>query len=202
MARYSRSRFFPILLVIVIMIIAIAAIVSLARAIFFSDDRQPASTVQLDASREALLSTDAERKVRMTVRGAIVADEEFHSYRITVTPSSRSLVTYRGYLDRQVDATNLGNNVQAYEQFVHALDKANFAKGSPFDDERDDTRGICATGRVYEFEIINGDNTVERLWTSTCSGSPGSLDASVSQVSNLFVEQIPNAAQKIRNVNL
>lgn len=202
MSRYSRNRFIPVLLIIVIMIIAIVALVSLARAIFFSGDRSGNSLQQVDVSREALLSTDADRKVQMTIRGPIVADENFNSYRITVTPNSRTLVTYRGYLDRQVDRVNLGNNVKAYEEFVHALDKANLAVGVQFDKDKDDTRGICATGHVYEYEILDGDTVVKRLWTSTCKGSPGSLKASAAQLTNLFTAQIPDAKTPLRKINL
>lgn len=202
MSRYSRSRFLPILLVVVIMIIAIVALVSLARAIFFSGGRTDDSTQQVDVSREALLDTSGGRKVQMTVRGPIVADETFNSYRVTVTPSSRSLVTYKGYLGTQIDAINLGNNVRAYDEFVHALDKANLSLGVQFDEKQDDTRGICATGRLYEYEIINGDEVIKRLWTSTCKGSPGSLKASAEQLTNLYIQQIPDARTPLGKIKL
>ena len=201
MSRYSRNRFIPVLLIVVIMIIAVVALVSLARAIFFSG-RSSETVQQVDVSREALLKTDTERKVQMTIRGPIVADEDFSSYRITVTPGSRSLVTYRGYLDKQVDRVNLSNNVKAYEQFVNALDKANLAKGVQFDEENDSTLGICASGRVYEYEIIDGDNVVKRLWTSTCKGSPGSLKASAEQLTRLFTSQIPDARTPLSKISL
>lgn len=175
------------------MIIAIVALVSLARAIFFSGGASNNITEQVDVSRNALLDTAVDRKVQMTIRGPIVADENFTSYRIVITPGSRTLTTYQGYLDKQVDRISLGNNVKAYEEFVHALDKANLAKGVQLEEEKDDTRGICATGRVYEYEIIDGDDVIKRLWTSTCKGSRGSLQASTDQLTNLFVNQIPDA---------
>ena len=200
MARYGKSRVAPFILIFIIIAIAIAAIIALARAIFIDDGSQPTSTT--DISREALLSTTNDRKVRMTVRGPIVADETFYSYRIEITPSSRNLVTYNGYLERQLDAVNLTNNIPAYDEFVHALDKANLAKGTQLEDSQDDTRGICATGRLYDFAIISGDSVIKRLWTSTCKGSPGSLDASVGQLSNLFIEQIPNGSEIINKIDL
>lgn len=201
MSRYSQNRFLPILLTVIIMIIAVVALVSLARAIFFSGSN-PAQIEQLDTSRAALLSTDTERSVRMTVRGPIVADENFNSYRTIITPSSRTLVTYNGYLDRTIDRVTLTNNVSAYEEFVHALDKADLPVGTQFEAERDDTRGICATGRVYEYEIIKGDSVVKRLWTSTCKGSPGSLRASAEQLTNLFTAQIPDAREPLRKISI
>lgn len=200
MARYRNSRIIPIILIVFISVIAIAALVSLARAVFFSGT--PQAVEQVDVSREALLKTDADRSVTMTVRGPIVADESFQSYRITVTPSARTLITYNGYLDRVVDEVRLPNNVAAYEQFVFALDRAELARGEAFTGDRNDVRGICATGRVVEFAIINKQDVVKQLWTSTCRGSVGSLDASVDQLTNLFVSQIPGGRSAINKINL
>lgn len=200
MVNYRTSRILPIILVIVIIIIAIAAIVSLARVVFFSGGSSaPAVT---DVSREALLNTASGRSVTMTVRGPIVADEEFHSYKIDISASSRQLSTFKGYLGTVVDRVTLGNNVAAYEEFVHALDKADLADGAELEGDRNDIRGICATGRVYEFSILNDGDSVKTLWTSTCKGSTGSLDASVNQLTELFVNQVPDSEKLIKKVSL
>lgn len=199
MANYRTSRILPIILVIVIIIIAVAAIVSLARVIFFSES---SNTAIVDESRDALLSTTAGRSVTMTVRGPIVADEEFHSYQIDITPTSRTIRTYTGYLESVVASNTLANNVASYEQFVYALDKADLADGKELVGDKNDVRGVCATGRVTEFAILNNGNTVKKLWTSTCKGSPGSLDASAVQLTSLFVNQIPDADKLIKKVSL
>jgi hypothetical protein len=199
MANYRTSRILPAILVIVIAIVAIAALVSLARVIFFSG---PAAPEVPDTSRDTLLSTGDGYGVTMSVRGPIVANEEFHSYQISVSNNNRSIKTYTGYLDSIVDQINLGNNVAAYEEFVHALDKADLADGTELEGDRNDVRGICATGRVYEFTILDDNKSVKRLWTSTCKGSQGSLDASVDQLRQLFVKQIPDADKLIDDVNL
>lgn len=200
MANYRTSRILPIILVIVIIIIAVAALVSLARVVF--SGTQTASPEVVDVSREALLNTGASRSVSMTVRGPIVADEAFHSFKIDITPTSRQMTTYKGYLDAVVEQVNLPNNTAAYEQFVYALDKADLAKGSELEGERNDVRGICATGRVYEYSILDNGNSVKTLWTSTCKGSPGSLRASYAQLTELFTAQIPGSPKLINTVSL
>jgi hypothetical protein len=200
MATYRTRRILPIILVIVIMIVAVAALVSLARAVFFSGNSERPAVV--DVSRDALLNTGSEHRVTMTVRGPIVADEEFNSYTISVSPNNRSVTTYRGYLDTVVEQQSLGNNTAAYEQFVYALDKANLPQGRQLEGERNDVRGVCANGRMYEFSIIRGNEPVKMLWTSTCNGSRGSLEANVEQLRGLFTAQIPDARSLISNVNL
>lgn len=200
MVSYRTQRVLPVVLVIVIIIIAVAALVSLARAVFFSGESSTSEVV--DVSRQALLNTSDGHSVAMTVRGPIVAQEEFNSYTISVSPSNRTMTTYTGYLDTVVEQQALGNNVAAYEQFVYALDKADLADGRELDEDRDDVRGVCATGRVYEFFINADGETVKRLWTSTCSGSRGSLDANVEQLRELFTAQIPDARSLTSNISL
>jgi hypothetical protein len=200
MATFRRSRIIPVALVLIIIAIAIAALVSLARAVFFSGDTQ--KTTQVDVSRDALLSTTANRSVRITVRGAIVADEQFHSYQITISPSSRILTTYIGYLDTHVDQVLLPNNIPAYEEFVYALDRASLVKGIELTGDKNDTRGICASGLVYQFDVLQDTKTVKSLWTTTCKSVTGSLSASVDQLKKLFIDQIPNATTLIGKIHL
>jgi hypothetical protein len=200
MYRGNSSRLFPIILVLIVIAIAVAALVSIGRVIF-GGGSQP-DKAQVDTSQQALLDTSATHSVRMTVRGPIVAEENFRSYRITVDASSRNLTTYSGYIEQPIDSKDLSNNTQAYEQFVFALNRANLVKGVAFNDDKDDTRGICATGKVYEFEVIDSGSIIKRLWTSTCKGSPGSFKGSVTQVQNLFLQQIPDNRTVLKKIDL
>jgi hypothetical protein len=204
MANYRRSRIFPIALILIIVAVSIAAMISLVRVVFFNNSSTNTTTVtsQADIGRQALISTTAGREVDVIVRGPIVADEDFHSYAIKITPSSRSLTTYNGYLDRVVDNVSLGNNIPAYEELVYSLDNANLAKGTELVGDKNDTRGICASGSLYAFSIIDSGKPIETLWTSTCSGSRGSLNANVNQLMTLFQDQIPNSDKLIGKIKL
>ncbi|MDN5275267.1 MAG: exported protein of unknown function [Candidatus Saccharibacteria bacterium] len=199
MYRGNSSRVVPILLVLIVIAIAVAALVSAGRAIFGGDQT---GKTQVDIGRDALLNTTLDHSVRMTVRGSIVADENFRSYQVVVNPTNRSLTTYSGYLDQPLGAKQYGNNAKAYEEFVYALDKANMMKGDAFSGDKDDTRGLCATGEVFEFEVLNGGNVVKRLWTTTCKGSAGSLKASTTQLETLFHNQIPDSRTILRTIDL
>lgn len=200
MANYRTTRIIPIVLVVVIIIIAIASLVSLARVVFFSGSATNGATV--DTSRDSLLNTTAQHSVSMTVRGPIVADEKFRSYQIDISAGARTIKTYTGYLDTIVDQNSLGNNVAAYDQFVNALDKANLTKGKQFEGDKNITLGVCATGTVTDFSILDGTMVVKDLWTSTCNGSPGSLNGSVTQMTSLFINQIPGASTQIAKLGL
>jgi hypothetical protein len=190
MYKGSSSRVIPIVLVVLVMAIAIAVLITVGRAIFGGDQ---SSQGQTDTGRQALLSTTSGHSVRMTVRGPIVANENFQSYLVLISPESRLLNNYTGYLGQSTSTKQLSNNVKAYEEFVHALDKATLMDGTAFSGDKDDTRGICATGSVYEFDVLTNGSSTKHLWTSTCSGSRGSLKGSLTQDKNLFMKQIPGA---------
>ncbi|MBP9667599.1 hypothetical protein KBD87_02230 [Candidatus Saccharibacteria bacterium] len=189
------NRFLPLLIVIVIIVLVIIAIVAIGRALLSSSTPAP-TTQKVNSTRQALLTVGDTRSVSMIVRGPIVADEDFRSYKISVSPDHRTMDVYKGYLDTRTNGTTLGNNEKSYTQFVHALDKADFANVLT-GKISSDLRGICATGYVYEFQLGNDGKVVKTLWTSTCSGSKGNLGASKDQLGNLFRVQIPNASQYI-----
>lgn len=201
MATYRNSRTLPTILTVIVIIIAIVGLVSLARFIFFPGSSS-SNNALTDTSRDDLLSSVEGRSVSMTVRGPIVADENFRSYKITISPTSRVIKTYTGYLGTVLEQRTLTNNVAAYEEFVHALDKANLVAGQPFTGENNDVRGICATGRVYEFSLLKDAEATETLWTSTCSGSKGSLKANADQLTQLYRAQIPESRELIRAISL
>jgi hypothetical protein len=200
MYKSSSSRVVPIVIVLIVIAVAIAVLVSVGRAIFGGNSGT--ETTKVDLGVESLLNTSVDRSVRMTVRGPIVADENFRSYQIAVDSSSRRMTTYAGYLDTTIENVQLGNSTKGYEEFVFALNRANLMKGTELDADKDDSRGICASGRVYEFEVMQGNSVIKRLWTSTCKGSAGSLKASVTQLQKLFNDQIPDSRKTLSKVDI
>ena len=210
MARRKSSRILPLVLVLVAIAIAIAVLISLARAIFLpsdskknNDDSLTSQTQSLDPTA-ALLDTSADRSVSLIASGPIVAQENFRSYQITITPSERKLILYEGYLGTVVDSQSLDNNVNAYGQFVGALNLAGLTAAKTPEDLKDNRQGVCATGEYYQFDLLKNYNKdlVYRYWTSTCSGSSGTLKANAEQIIDLFVRQIPEARTILKNINV
>lgn len=200
MANYRTSRILPTVLTIIVIVIAIAGLVALARLLFTGSSSTAVSEFQ--AQQQGLLNTDDGRAVSMRVRGPIVADEDFRSYQVIISPTERKFTAYTGYLDVVTDQQVLSNNTAAYDQFVHALNKANMVAGTPFTGDKNNVLGVCATGKVYEYRTMSGGEDQTMLWTSTCSGSPGSLKASSTQLSRLFLSQIPDGSNIEANLKI
>lgn len=204
-------RIAPILLIIAIAILSIITVVTIVNAFMNGGNSAPNQVQQTnseaskedgsDSSKE-LLSIDQDRSVKMTVRGPIVAQENFRSYTVEVSPKFRKLTTYKGYIGEVIKEVKFENNAESYTQFVNALNKANMMKGTAFSGEADDLAGVCATGHLYDFSILKGDNVEKHLWTSTCSGSKGSLLANTKQLQNLFITQVPGNEQIVRDLGI
>lgn len=192
MYRGSRPRILPIIVVIIIVALIVATLVTAGKMLFSGKSSQSTKKVSSSSSIEgALLNEGADRSVQWTVRGPIVANEKFHSYQITISPSGRTYVVYSGYLDQVTNTKTYDNNTQAYEQFTYALDKAGISKTRNVPDA--DLRGVCATqGLAYKFETLSDSKVDHSMWSSTCKDSPGTMIANALQVQALFVNQIPD----------
>ncbi len=203
MDRSGLQRIIPVILVIIVIGLAAFALFSVGRTLFGGAGNSQESTAPaVNNGQQALTNVTADRGVRMSVRGPIVAGENFHSYTVTVKPDSRNMTTYTGYLGQEVEKSDLANDTQAYTQFVNALSRAKLMDGSPLTGDANNTDGICATGYLYMFETLQADNTVQTLWTTTCKGSLGSLKANLSQVRSLFQRQIPTFSALTKKVNM
>lgn len=181
------ARFIIIALAVLIVGIIIAAIFSLGSALFGGG-----SSKTNNQDDVLLLSNTSDARVEVLVRGPIVADEDFKSQTITISQNKRTLYIYKGYKNEVKEKVELSNSVKAYGEFINALGKAGFMTGKP--QERPiSLEGICATGKVYEFSLYKGDTEEQTVWTSTCNGSIGNLNANLSQVYSLFLRQIPDS---------
>ena len=185
------------------MIVAIAAVIAIGRALLGGgSSNNSTNTAVTDEGRTALLTVDNSRSVRLTVRGPIVSDESFRSYRVTISPEERDITTYEGYLEKVIETKKFDNNNRAYEELVHALDKRRMMDGRVLTEEQNDLRGICASGQIYQFDTLVNGETVRSLWTSDCDGSKGSATANVSEVIDMFLNQIPEGRKIVSGVGL
>ncbi len=182
------SRIIPIILILIVIAASIAGIWSIGQSIFGGG--APAPTEVVNRGAENLTKTESGSGVRMTVRGPIVGNEEHNSYTITVKPNYRNMTTYKGYNKKPIQRKELSNNKKAYTELVHALDRLGYMDDLPFIDSANDTRGICATGTLYEFEVLKDNKSVQKLWTASCTR--GSFNAKLTLVRELFLDQIPD----------
>ncbi len=185
--KYSTTPVTPILLVVAIVAVILIGLYLLIQVIFPSSN--PGQSVTSD--QQALLESAVDSSIRMTVRGPIVAEENFRSYQVIISPINRSLVISKGYQGQEINRVPLSNNTPSYEQFTGALNQANFVKTNSTNYD-DNLSGLCASGVLYKFEIVKANQAVKQLWASSCSSVRGSLGANLDTILKLFAAQIPN----------
>lgn len=198
MLKYKTRQILTVAVVLIVIAIAIAALVSIARVMFFTNNS--ANNTQNNASQQSLIDTSANRAIVMSVRGPVVSNEKFKSYQVKISPSLRVLNVYSGYDNKVEKNVTLQNNKSAYEQLVFALNKANLMRGNELTGADNDTRGVCANGELYSFSILNADKSEKTLWTSTCGNAKGSLDGNLVTLRDLFIGQFPEDNSVIRNL--
>ncbi len=192
MYRSNSARIVPLIILLVVVVALILGLVTVGKYIF-GGTRPSVDREAQSQARDELLTVDAGRSMVMSIRGPIVGNNAFRSESISISTSERVYTLYKGYLEDIKSQATLDNNTPAYEEFVYALDKAALTtpgKYSP--EEASDLRGICATGQVYQFSLYEDDNRLQWYWTSTCKGSPGTLGASLPQITDLFAAQMPD----------
>lgn len=198
MYKGNRSKFFPIVVIIVIIAIIVFGLVSVIRMLFNRGDSTPEPKTTSVSSQ--LLNTADNQSVSMIVRGPVVANEQFRSYQVTISPSGRSITAWQGYDKTNVIATrSYDNNTSAYTQFVNALDYAGYAKTNAT--KNNDTKGLCADGKVYNFQIGSGSNVTDDRWTTNC-GVKGSFGGNGPAIRELFLDQLPEASDITNQIDL
>lgn len=189
------------------LLIASVAFILIVGAIFFAISGGLFGGSKTNQADTQISVTDifANRSVRMTVQGPIVANENRESYQIEVGLSARSIAAIKGFDSQVVSSANYDNNRQAYTEFAYALSRAGFGKARNVSDVAADERGVCATGKRYIFEILDNGRSVSRLWTSTCSNVSGTLDVgskSISSIKSLFDLQIADRQIALKAIQL
>lgn len=190
-------RVIPIVFILIVIAVAIAAMVSVGQSMFGGDQPE-----EVNQGKRSLVNTSEDRSVRMIVRGPILADENYYSYTVTVKAASRTMTTYNGYLNRQIETKELPNSLPSYEQFVYALDRAKMMDAKEFSGDEDDIRGLCATGKLVKFETLRGTSVIKSLWTTTCRNAQGSLRTEYIALQNLFRTQIPDYSKMITKTRI
>lgn len=191
MVSYKTTRIIQRLFILAIVIVIAVGMFFIAQTMINTNQNQPINT-----GKEALLKTSDGYAVSLSVRGPIVADEDFRSYKIVISPNFRGLDVYKGYKQVNLDSIKLNNNLPAYEQFVYALDRAGFMNGSV----DSDNKGVCATGYIYEFETIKDEKTVKKIWQSSCGSTRAISRSGVRIIMNLFLNQIKGGESLIKKL--
>lgn len=137
---------------------------------------------------------------QLTIDGPTNADQTHQQIQITVGNTNTQFEILNGYQGQVATSKTFESNQAAFATFLHALNLAGFTKGNA-DPNLSDDRGFCPDGDRYEFELLQGSDTIERYWATSCGGQ-GTYAGNVNLTLDLFQKQVPNYFDLISNVIL
>lgn len=145
--------------------------------------------------------SDTSTEVRYTVSGQINAREDHRTIQITVGKDSRTITLFEGYQGAVLKQSSFLNDQDAYQAFLSALHNEGFTKA------RESKKGVeplgaCPLGKRYWFDIIDGQETKQSLWTTSCSGGAGTFAGKRGTMSSLFELQIPGYDEFTEGISL
>jgi len=129
-------------------------------------------------------------EVRYTKEGNINAREDHRVVQISVGRDYRTIQLFDGYQGNVIKSDTLSNDQDAYRAFLSALHNSGYTK------TRVATRGVeplgaCPNGLRSHYDILQGAETFQSLWSTTCSNAKGTFAGNTSAVQTLFEAQIP-----------
>lgn len=161
----------------------IFVIVLIVRGFTGNDKKEALPTPLLDYANTSV-------EMQYTVAGPVIADEERTALRVTVGQDQTKIEKLEGYNESISQQKTYANNLAAYSEFLRALDIAGYTRGVE-DPSLKDERGFCPSGERYSFDIIDGGNVKQHLWTTSC-GKSGNFKGKPRPIITLFQNQIPD----------
>lgn len=138
--------------------------------------------------------------VRYTIDGQVNAASLHNRIRVTVSKDQVLFEQIQGYEGKLVQTKTYPSDVQAFSTFLRSLQIAGYTNGNKeFDD---DERGYCPLGQRYIYEAIDGGDTLQRWWSTSCSTEIGSFKGQASTIRTLFQRQVPEYTNLTRTIRL
>jgi hypothetical protein len=145
---------------------------------------------------DSYAATDA--AASMVIDGPINAAGEHQIIRITVDRENVTYEELRGYDGSVTEMHKFSNSENAYDVFLHALRHAGFTQGDT-SSKAGDEKGYCPLGERYIFQLVQGDESIERFWATSC-GNPKTYHGNLGVTIALFKAQVPDYDKLSSNV--
>lgn len=187
-----------VILIIILAIALIGGIFWLAKALIFDNNSGAKNSVEQLNDGEKLLKERGENLgLRLSVRGPIVAPENHYSLALTVKQDSRNLTIWRGYNGEIFKKIERKNSAKSFADFLAAAERAGIATEKNSGQNEQNLAGICASGQLIRFEILEKNAAKFSLWTTSCNGISGNFGGAHNNLIELFLKQIPDAKKEI-----
>lgn len=187
----------------VLIILGVLIVIIIAVIIFNVINRPSNKNTESSTAAPTSLSTyaDTAATVSYTIGGVIRGNDQYRAIKITVSNTGRTIQILSGYQGQILKSQTTPNNIQAYQQFLAAIQNQGFLSQRT-NPTATNMEGQCPLGNRFIVASTNIPNIPASLWSSTCGAKSGTWAGSNTNVSRLFQLQIPNYNQFISGVVL
>lgn len=137
--------------------------------------------------------------VRYTFEGRINGREDHRVVQITVGQSTRTIQVFYGYEGSVLRSQTFLNDVDAYRAFLAALDNSGYTNAR-IASRNVDPLAACPLGNRAHYDIIDGSDTKQSLWSANCKGVKGTFAGKASTVQALFERQVPEYEEFMKGI--
>lgn len=161
------------------------------------DSKQTASpTVQ---SRTLVDYAAGSSSVSLSTIGKLVGTENHRTIRITVSATERRIEVLSDFETVVLTSQIFPNTQAGYDNFLAGLSGQGFLSSKKTSIA--DPRSHCPTGQRYMYKLVEMEETISDLWSSSCDKS-GTFAGRPSTVRDLFTRQIPEYSDLVNGVRL
>ena len=174
----------------------ILAIIFLIRLIFGGGGGTP------EPKTELLEYARSNKVMRLTIDGPINSEEEHRRIQFQIGQNMNELFLIEGYQNdaARMSRQEVASNPEAYANFLRAIDLQGYTLGND-SAEMADERGYCPQGNRYVFEIIDGSETLQRYWDTSCRDAR-TFEGKTAVIVQLFKAQFPDYFDTTSNFGL
>lgn len=178
--------------------VTIALLVLLIVLIISGGNNKRQQVKQTAKELSSYSTTDAE--VRLVVGGPIKAIPTYQQVEITVGRDQVTYVQLTGYNGDVAVSKSYANTQNSYYNFLRALTTAGFTLGDTNPKLTNNT-GLCPLGNRYNFQLFEGDKTLQNFWATSCGGAR-TYRGDVPVTIQLFQNQIPDLNELVQTLNI
>lgn len=184
---------------LVVVSVGIFLVIMFLIILFVRRGDRPQQDLGINRDTNITKYADTSTTVRFTQAGQINAREDHRVLQITVGQNERTIVLFEGYQGKVLKSQTYLNDQDAYRAFLAALHNSNYTK--PRIASRNiDPLGACPAGRRFSYDILDGSEIKQSLWSSSCS-TKGTFAGNANMVRTLFQNQLPNYNEFIKSVD-
>jgi hypothetical protein len=177
-----------------IAILAVIALILFGVLIFGGNGKKKTPTSPTVTPKTLPDYADSDAKVRYTIFGHVVGNDDHREIRITVSKEERLIEILQGYQGQVIKTQFYDNSLASYDVFLRAIALGGFTLQAK-NPTQTDSRGVCPLGQQYFYELLDtGDPlTDQRTWSTSCGAKQGTFAGQASLIRRLFQNQFPPA---------